>query len=397
MRTIYVLLVAALVAVGMAACSKDDKTVGCTDENSVGEVRVTLGFGKSTETKAIASSTAKPTTAWNKNIKDLMILFVEDGRVKDARKIFSLPTAGDISSQIFTLTNIKASASGKQYTVYVIANSQQAAIKTEIGGNGKTWNENSCVGQPVTALLMKLVVNPEFAPQGDAEAGAVGYSEPAEIFVGKTTNVVIADGNPATITASLERAVSMLRVRINQSLNGNDLVDFTGNSASFRIRRATTAVTPEIALSKGGKTDVLYTKSPFLSTEPGSGYEGGTILNPSEKITLWKDIRMLPGGSTSVSAEKFDIVLIGRAQEGYIPLGKTTGLTQPADVAWTAAVSTAIGRNEILEINLTLERAGAWLDDPENPGIPDVGEYGNADVNVNLVPWGNIVSEDIPV
>lgn len=390
MRTIYVLLIAALAAVGMTACSKDNTTANGTDENSVGEVRVTLGFGKSTETKAIASSTAKPTTAWNKNIKDLMILFVEDGKVKDARKIFSLPAAGDISSQTFTLTNIKASASGKKYTVYVIANSQQASIKAD-------WNENSCVGQPVTALLMKLVVNPEFAPQGAAEAGAVGYSEPAEIFVGKTTNVVIADGEPATITASLERAVSMLRVRINQSLNGNDLVDFTGNTACFRIRRATTAVTPEIALSKGGKTDVLYTKSPFLSTEPVSGYEGGTILNPSEKITLWKDIRMLPGGSTSISAEKFDVVLIGRAQAGYVPLGKTTGLTQPADVAWTAAVSTAIGRNEILEINLILQRAGAWLEDPENPGIPDVGEYGNADVEVNLVPWGNIVSEDIPV
>lgn len=390
MRTIYVLLIAALAAVGMTACSKDNTTANGTDGNSVGEVRVTLGFGKSTETKAIASSTAKPTTAWNKNIKDLMILFVEDGKVKDARKIFSLPAAGDISSQTFTLTNIKASASGKKYTVYVIANSQQASIKAD-------WNENSCVGQPVTALLMKLVVNPEFAPQGAAEAGAVGYSEPAEIFVGKTTNVVIADGEPATITASLERAVSMLRVRINQSLNGNDLVDFTGNTASFRIRRATTAVTPEIALSKGGKTDVLYTKSPFLSTEPASGYEGGTILNPSEKITLWKDIRMLPGGSTSISAEKFDVVLIGRAQAGYVPLGKTTGLTQPADVAWTAAVSTAIGRNEILEINLILQRAGAWLEDPENPGIPDVGEYGNADVEVNLVPWGNIVSEDIPV
>lgn len=390
MRTIYVLLVAALVAVGMTACSKDNTTANGTDENSVGEVRVTLGFGKSTETKAIASSTAKPTTAWNKNIKDLMILFVEDGKVKDARKIFSLPAAGDISSQTFTLTNIKTSASGKKYTVYVIANSQQASIKAD-------WNENSCVGQLVTALLMKLVVNPEFTPQGAAEAGAVGYSEPAEIFVGKTTNVIIADGEPATITTSLERAVSMLRVRINQSLNGNDLVDFTGNTASCRIRRATTAITPEIALSKGGKTDVLYTKSPFLTTEPASGYEGGTILNPSEKITLWKDIRMLPGGSTSISAEKFDVVLIGRAQAGYVPLGKTTGLAQPADVAWTAAVSTAIGRNEILEINLILQRAGAWLEDPENPGIPDVGEYGNADVEVNLVPWGNIVSEDIPV
>lgn len=396
MRTIYVLLVAVLVAVGMTACSKDDKTVGSTDENSVGEVRVTLGFGKSTETKAITSSTAKPTTAWNKNIKDLMILFVEDGKVKDARKIFSLPTAGDISSQTFTLTNIKASAAGKQYTVYVLANSQQGTVKAEKRSGG-TWNENSCVGSAITDLLMKLVVNPEFAPMGDAEAGAKGYSEPAEIFVGKTNNVIIADGNPATITASLERAISMMRVRIDQSRSGNNLVDFTGNTASFRIRRATTAVTPEITLTKGGKTDVLYTKSPFLTAEPASGYEGGTILNPSENITLWKDIRMLPGGSTSVSAEKFDIVLIGKAPVGYIPQGKTTGLTQAADVAWTAAVSTAIGRNAILEINLTLERAGAWLEDPEHPGIPDVGEYGNADVIVNLVPWGNIVSEDIPV
>lgn len=398
MRTIYVLLIAALAAVGMTACSKDNTTANGADEPTVGEVRVTLGFENSVESKAATPSSAKPTTSWNGNIKDLMILFVQtsNGEVKDARKILSLPTAGGIAPEKFTLTNIKASATGDPYTVYVIANSQQASIKAEKNGGG-TWDANKCVGSKINDLLLKLVVNPAFIPWGDAEAGAIGYSEPAEIFLGKQVNVTIADGSEANIVIALERAISMMRVRINKSLNGNNVVDFTGNTASFRIRRATTTVNPTGALTRGGKTDVLYTKGAFNTAEPGSGYQGGTILNLSENITLWKDIRMFPGGSASVSAEKFDIVLIGRAPAGYVALGDRVIPAEGGDVAWSAAVSKPIGANAILEINLTLERAGIWVDDPLNPGIPDVGIYGDAGVTVNLLDWGNIVSEDIGV
>nr|WP_147379476.1 hypothetical protein [Odoribacter sp. OF09-27XD] len=58
-----------------------------------------------------------PTTSWNGNIKDMLILFVEDGTVKDARSILPVPVSGDMAAKHFALTNIKASATGKTYDV----------------------------------------------------------------------------------------------------------------------------------------------------------------------------------------------------------------------------------------------------------------------------------------
>lgn len=398
MKTIYLLLLTALLAVGMAACSKDDNGGGVSGDG-FGKVNMAFSLESEPGVRAIPPSTAMPTTSWNGNIKDMLILFVEDGSVKDARDILPVPTSGDIAAKHFAFTNIKASATGKAYDVYVIANSRQSDIRAEKAGGG-SWNVNSCVGSPITDLLMKLAVNTAFTPQGTAEAGSTGYLEPAEIFVAKRTGVRILADQTNDLTAApfrLTRFISMLRVRIDQSKSGNDVVDFTHADASFRIRRATVSVNPLGTLARGGIKDVLYTKGAFYNAEPASGYSGGTILNPAQKITLWKDIRMFPGGSAATGSEKFDIVLTGKAPAGYVPMGHATGLTAAADVAWTAAVNTAVNPNYILEINLTLERKGIWLDDPANPGIPEVGQYGNADVNIELVPWAGIVSEDIPV
>ena len=398
MKTIYLLLLTALLAVGTAACSKEDNGGGAAGDG-FGKINMAFSLESEPGIRAIPRSTAMPTTSWNGNIKDMLILFVEDGTVKDARSILPVPVSGDMAAKHFALTNIKASATGKTYDVYVIANSQQSDIRAE-KATGGSWDVNSCVGSPVTGLLMKLAVNTAFTPQGAAEAGSTGYLESAEVFVAKKTGVRILADQTNDLTAApfrLTRIISMLRVRIDQSKNGNNVVDFTHADAGFRIRRATVSANPLSTLVRGGIKDVLYTKGAFHDAEPASGYSGGTILNPGRHITLWKDIRMFPGGSVATGSEKFDIVLTGKAPAGYVPMGHTTGMAAAADVAWTAAVSTAVNPNYILEINLTLERKGIWLEDPANPGIPEVGQYGNADVNIELVPWAGIVSEDIPV
>lgn len=398
MRTIYLLVLVVLLAAAMSACDKD---VEGADEvrEGFGEVQMAFGLESTPRGRAVTPSTAMPVTSWNGNIKDLLILFVEDGRVKDARSI-PVPAAGDMVAKNFTFTNIKASAPGKPYDIYVIANSQQSDIEAVKKTGGSRWNMNTCVGSAISDLLMKLVVNPDFTPLGTAEAGAKGYREPAEIFVAKRTGVpIVADqNNDLTGTVfQLKRAISMMRVRIDQSKSGNNIVDFTHADASFRIRRATVSANPLEAIVRGGVKDVLYTKGAFNSTEPASGYAGGNILNPAQNITRWKDIRMFPGGSAGNGAEKFDIVLIGKAPAGYVPSGHTSGLTAAGNVAWTAAVSTSVNPNFILEINLILERAGIWVDDPDKPGIPEVGSYGNATVSIQLMQWAGIVSEDIPV
>ena len=142
---------------------------------------------------------------------------------------------------------------------------------------------------------------------------------------------------------------------------------------------------------------VLYVKGKFNDADPEGGYSTGTILDPTNKLTLWKDIRLLPGGSETESKEKFDIVLIGKAPAGYIPLSHTTGLTAPALVAWSGAVQKGVTANNILEVNLTLNSRGKWLDDPDDPGIPEPGQYGDVTIDVNLADWGSIESTDIPL
>lgn len=398
MKKINLLLAAILVAAGMSSCSQDENGIsgGSGNNEAGGEVRMTLGFAKSGETKS-AQSTAKPTTSWSGNIKDLMILFVAPDpadnieKVVDSRKIdveHLAPSGKEITT---TLTNIIVKPN---YTVYVIANSQQADVKAAVGTDGPAWNENISVGKPISGLLMQLVAYGA-GVTGTDPAGSNIYKQPAEIFVGIAQHVDVANAGVTPVAVELSRAISMMRVRIDPGTGANKDVDFTGATASFRIRRATTAINPVGTITKGATTDVLYTKAPFHTGEPASGYSQGQML--TDNFKYWQDIRMFPGGSKNAGADKFDFVLIGHAPEGYLPLGKDQGLgAGGADVAWTAAVSTAIDKNSILEINLILTRAGVLID-PDNPVIPEVGEYANVTVHVTLMDWGAIVSEDIPV
>ena len=350
-------------SLGMFSCNTEDPgsdTGG--GEGKEGQVVINLGFDKAPSTQAsYPTSTAKPTTSWTDNIKDLHILFVStaDNRVKAAREL-QLPQDGTTGTHNFVLQNIPASPAGAHYNVYVVANSAT--------GNNieRTWEPAAAVGYEISTLLMKLqekTLGEKPAPPAEnPEKDSKGYEEPAEIFIGVLPNVdILADQNNTLSTITLKRAVSMMRVRINQSLSGNESVQFDVDEASFRIRRVGTSVnvlsTVGFASPKREQA-VLYVKGKFNDADPESGYSTGTILDPTNKLTLWKDIRLLPGGSETESKEKFDIVLIGKAPAGYIPLSHTTGLTAPALVAWSGAVQKGVTANNILEVNLTLNSRG---------------------------------------
>lgn len=405
-----------VLSLGLLSCNKGGDPPG-PDDAQGGKVTVSFGFAKdpAPESKAdYTPSTTLPTTSWSRNIKDLLILFVDQttSRVKDARNITPVPTSNDGAVQTVTFTNIVANTGGSKYDVYVIANSQQtASIKPAEG-----WNASNVKGRAISALLMDLVVNPAYATDKptydvahpDPEANSTGYSEPAEIFLAKQPNIaVVADQNNTLPVFNLTRAVSLMRVRIDQHANGNDQVSFTAPEASFRIRRSGISLRPDGTVTYASpkrETAVLYTKGAFRTMEPtaADGYQvgaGKSILNAGEHVTLWKDILMLPGGGT-VSAEKFDVVLIGKAPAGYVPLGKAPN--QPLGssggrVAWSGAVNVGVTANNILEVTLPLESAGKWIDDPDEPGIPDVGFYAPVTIQVNLADWGNIISQTIPL
>lgn len=382
---------------------------------SSGQVTVNLGFAKAPETLAdYPVSTAKPTTSWTQNIKDLHILFVStaDNKVKAAREL-ALPQDGTTGSHTFVLQNIPASPAGAHYNVYVVANSKT-------GDNiERTWEPASVTGYDINTLLMKLkeqaLGEKPADPTKDPEKNSKGYKVPAEIFIGSISNVdVAADTNNTLSEITLTRVVGMMRVRINQNPGGtsaNKDVDFKDQQASFRVRRAGTGINMLSSVtfaSPKRETAVLYVKGAFNDTDPTTGYSPKKILDPASGITRWKDILILPGGSngnlpgtttpdTEAGKKKFDIVLIGMAPAGYVPLGKTQGLTAPALVAWSGAVQAPVEANKILEVNLTLNSAGKWITDPNDPGIPEPGAYGDVTIDINLADWGAIESTDIPL
>ena len=231
-------------SLGMFSCNTEDPgsdTGG--GEGKEGQVVINLGFDKAPSTQAsYPTSTAKPTTSWTDNIKDLHILFVStaDNRVKAAREL-QLPQDGTTGTHNFVLQNIPASPAGAHYNVYVVANSAT--------GNNieRTWEPAAAVGYEISTLLMKLqekTLGEKPAPPAEnPEKDSKGYEEPAEIFIGVLPNVdILADQNNTLSTITLKRAVSMMRVRINQSLSGNESVQFDVDEASFRIRRVGTSV-----------------------------------------------------------------------------------------------------------------------------------------------------------
>ena len=140
-------------SLGMFSCNTEDPgsdTGG--GEGTEGQVVINLGFDKAPSTQAsYPTSTAKPTTSWTDNIKDLHILFVgtADNRVKAAREL-QLPQDGTTGTHNFVLQNIPASPAGAHYNVYVVANSAT--------GNNieRTWEPAAAVGYEISTLLMTL-------------------------------------------------------------------------------------------------------------------------------------------------------------------------------------------------------------------------------------------------
>lgn len=385
MNTTKSLLSCALVAmtfISFFSCSSD--VIPDSDVSKTGQVKVAFGFDKNAETKGLTASTAKPTTSWGKNIKQLMILFVDNssGQVKAARNI-TVPTEDNLDQKTTVLQNIPAGS----FEAYLIANYNEANLKRlNIAG---LWNEGNVVGKNINSLTLQLVTNDVFNPTS-TESSTTAYKNPSEVFMAKQSVNVQADQSTTAPTFSLTRIISILRVRIDQSQNGNNVVDFGHANADLRVRKVVNAFNPKDNFSGFAATNTIYSKGidVYKKEEPSSGYKGGLILDQSNHITLWSDAYIFPGGSKTVGDQKLDIVLGAMAPEGYVPLGQTTGLRTPTMVYWSGQVQNAVTSNNILEVNCILKQAGSTE-------VPEIGSYGNLDLTINLVEWGNISSTNI--
>lgn len=352
--------------------------------DGAGNVTVRLGFSKQHSTRAITSSTAKPTTSWSKNINQLMALFVDNAGIVKAARVIAVPQENSTNAIQFILQNIPAG----NYDVFMIANYNDVNLeRLAIGG---LWNEGNVVGRRMDALTLSLVANSAYQPNATTEANMQGYKQAAELFMDKKSVRIIADQTETMPAFQLSRSVSILRVRIDQSQNGNAGVDFLVPQSDIRVRKIATTFNPQGGLNPVNPINVLYGNGSglFKDSNPSSNYTAGTILDPANNITLWSDLLMFPGGSALEGSKKFDIVIGGLAPIGYTPLGHDAPLTSAQMVYWSGQIQAGIVANNILEVNCILKQSGSIE-------VPEIGAYGNLDMTINIEDWGNVSSTDL--
>ena len=375
---------------GLASCNKNNGP-NVVPENKVETGGLKITYTMTSETRALVTSTMKPTTTWSDNIKSLLLMFVDgSGIIRDSR-ILALPTAANNSPQTAVLTSVRA---GNNYTVYLLANHDQP-------GSNITWTPAAVNGTGISSLLMSLATTPAATwtdKDANTEVGVTAYDESAEIFIATLTGVNVIQDVTTTHPSPLvlRRAVSLFRVRITPIANtnltvDNTDVDFNNANASLRIRRAANAVTPTSVYTPATpvNTSMVYSKG-FRNADPTTGYAPatGVMLDRASGQTHWKDAIIFPGGHDVTINSRFDIVVSGMAPIGYIPAPTFAGtasspLTAPALVYWTGLVEKAVLANNIIEVNITLTSAGY-------PYVPPVVERGNIDFEIQLEPWGNI-------
>ncbi len=372
-----IILIAAMFVASLSSCNNDKEP---KPNGETGTVKVSFEFDKSNLKSTV--STAKPTTDW-KDVKQLMILFVdESSNAVKAARILTPPTTAVTTTHNEVLSNVPAGT----FKAYLIANYNESNINRTNGG-GADWNEGSVVGQDITSLTLKMVENSDFTAVTE-ETGVVGYQSPSEIFMDQDDVTITADAD-VTASFSLTRVVSLFRIRLDQSQNGNEVVDFTDALADIRIRKVATTFNPKDGVEATvASTNLVYYKGAYNDADPSTGYTSGSILDATSNLKLWADHVIFPGGSSTTGANKFDIVIGGVAPVGYVPLGATVALTTPTKVYWSGQVQKEVTANNILEVNCVLKQAGNTL-------VPPVGEYGNLEINVDIVGWGNISSTDI--
>jgi hypothetical protein len=110
----------------------------------------------------------------------------------------------------------------------------------------------------------------------------------------------------------------------------------------------------------------------------------------SDGVDFWNDYMVWSGGHPSDNAMRFDIVIAGKTtNDDYISF-EGDKLVSGTYVYWTAAVNNQMGPNQILELMLKLNTPGSTTP-------PEVGSYGDLIIEGELVNWGDIVYEEIPM
>ncbi len=371
------------ILLGLAACNKDDAT---PQDQGTGEVKIAFGFDKATETKAPVGGTKRPATSWTKSVKDLMILFVSNDKVLDARTI-AVPAQADLSEQTLTFDKVPVMTAGD---IYIVANSGETAGILRKNETGGSWTPATVKNQTFSKLYLELVTAAATAPE--EFAGETKYKQPAEIFLAHKAGVNITADQTTTIADALHltRAVSLIRVRLKPIEANDTKISFTDPKALVYLRKANPKLKLDGTASGHGPKIGIFVPKPFLGTEPaGTDYSGtDPILNAATGIKYYQDILSLPGGG-STSADKFEVVIKGITTEEYtLPDGTKLAAGKP--VYWSGAFDVKAIANGIVVLTVTVNSQGV-----ETPPAP--GNFGSLSIKVDMADWGSVESAEIQV
>lgn len=397
MRTISMLALAAAVIFGAASCIKN--TENCNEEGNA-QLTINCDFSKAIESSEgagtrAATSTAKPTTNWNTNIKSLTLILTNTSGVITHVLPANLPTVAGITQQtIATASNLVQAT----YDVYLIANAEASIVASPHGtaGTAPSWTLNpaTLVGKNISTLNFGMVA----AATAGLPAGITSANiEPTEIFWDKKT--IAVGSTPATVTLALERSVSLLRVRINKdhadALGMNSGVTFDNATASLVLRKtAGTSILAATGLVGGTADATMFSKKPFKTANPLAADYNPVNMGLGTDYTFWNDYLILPGGAADVNTG-FNIVVTGLAPANYVARDSQTGvetsLPSGGPVFWTAAVNGVVLKNNILELNLELKSKGA------TGTITPPASFGELTIHATVKDWGAITSVTIPI
>lgn len=386
-KQLSILTVAMALLMGVTSCSKDNESAPTGE----GTLKVNFSFKTVKPTRA-ATSDAKPDTKWE-NVKNLQLVLVDVSGVAKVVRDVTIPTGTGVSPEQ-TFDRIPTG----NYKIYLIANNNY--VGNPFGGTtAKIGTTNPIVvGTNFDTALMNLVAALPSSYLGTAPEGGA-YDEASELFIGygETGSVVADQVNPIPVNVELARAVSLLRIRIDQTdvVSKANTVDFiNAANASIRLRRHAKALkilnTPVSQFDTPKEGQAFTSTKPFKKLAPSTGYTGDMGLGSD--FTLWNDYVILPGGHESAGTEKFNLLISGHAPEGYINSEGGTVATGGARVWWQGDVDGLIASNGILVLNVKVATPGF---EDENP--PAFETYGKLSITASLIPWGPVKNVDVPL
>lgn len=390
-----ILTVAMTLLMGITSCNKDNSGAEPTDGS--GTLKLSFNFKTTAAPGAKAlTSEAVPTTAWE-NITDLKLVLVQSGKVAYVKDV-TIPASGSSITPAQTFERIPVGV----YDIYMIGNNSKTgnpfgSATAQLNTGGTITNSTD-----FNTELFKLIASTGYL--GDGPTGAA-YDEASELFIGYVQGTINADAETAT-SVSLARAVSLLRVRIDQTDTGSEAntILFTGlegsANTSIRLRRHAsslklTKVSPftEAQFNANKENYAFVSTKAFKDSDPLTGYTGAMGTSNSD-FSLWNDYVILPGGHAATGAEKFNLLLSGHAPNGYVGSNgvASTGSGERARVWWQADVDGMIAANGILSLNVKVSTKG-FVD----PNPPTFTEFGKLKITASLIDWSPVTNVDVPM